>query len=334
MDAPPLTWGVLGTGTVARLAMIPALARLPGARLLAVASQDAARARALADAHAVPRAYGSYAELVADPEIACVYLALPNHLHREWAERAAAAGKHVLCEKPLARDVAEMDAMAAASAAAGTRLMEALMYRFHPRLERVRALLAAGAIGSVRRVEATFSFTLGDQPNYRWQPEQGGGALLDVGGYCVHAARTLLGAEPVAVRARASYGATGIDEVLTGELIGADGRTARLVCGLRGAERQSITVHGAAGMLELPHPAFTAWHADPAPILLHRDGTTTTETLPPADPYALMAARFTDAVRHAALVPYPLAESRATARVLVALARAARTGEQESIESM
>lgn len=335
-DPRPLTWGVLGTGTVARLAMIPALARLADTRadmrLLAVASQDQARAQALAAAHNIPRAYGSYSALFDDPEISCIYLALPNHQHGEWTKRAAAAGKHVLCEKPLARNVAELDAMAAACQMAGVRLMEALMYRFHPRMERVRALLAAGAIGPVRSVEAAFCFTLTDEANYRWQPEQGGGALLDVGSYCVDAARELMGAEPDAVSAQASYAPGGVDEEVTGQLLFAGGRIARITGSFRAGERQSIVIQGEDGALEVPHPAFTAWHADLAPILIRWGASKEIETLPPADPYYLMAGRFTDAIIQGAPLPYSLGASRATARVVAALARAGHSGRREEID--
>jgi predicted dehydrogenase len=323
-----LNWGVLGTGMVVRRAMLPALLRLPGARVLAVASSSAARAAECAAIFGLPRAYGSYQALLDDPEIACVYVALPNHLHAEWTIRAARAGKHVLCEKPLAATVREVEAMAAACAPAGVQLMEALMYRFHPRTVRVQQLLASGVIGAVRRVKAAFTFPLGARENYRLRPECGGGALLDVGGYCVSAARAALGAEPEAVRACAVYGATGIDESLVGLLMLPGGRGAGVRCSFRMGEHQRMVVYGAEGMLELPL-AFTAWQGDAAPILLSRGGRQELEEVAPANPYQLMAEDFATAVRHGGPVPYPLEETRATIRVLEALALSARRGESQ-----
>lgn len=324
MPSPRVGWGVLGTGTVARLAMLPALRSIPSARVLAIGSASRARAEACAAQFEIPRAYGSYQEVLDDTDIQVVYIALPNALHLEWVLRAARAGKHILCEKPLGCTTTEGEEMARARDEAGILLMEALMYRFHPRTERLRALLAEDAVGPVRHVSAAFTFPLADRSNYRTRPELGGGALLDVGGYCVSAVRSILGGEPVSISAVAHYGETGIDESVTALLAFAQGRTAQITCSFRAAEHQRITILGATGMLDVPL-AFTAWHADPAPLLLQRSGTL--ETIPgdPADPYRLMAERFTNVMVSGAPAPYPLTETLATARVLDAIARAART---------
>lgn len=316
-----LTWGVLGTGTVARLAMLPALSRVSSARVLAIGSASRERAEARAAQCGIPRAYGGYQELLDDPEIAAVYVALPNHLHREWVLRAARAGKHILCEKPLGCSASEVEEMARSCAAGGVLLMEALMYRFHPRTERLRALLAEGVIGEIRHVSAAFTFSLADWTGYRARPELGGGALLDVGGYCVSAARLVMVGDLVQVKASAYYGETGVDESVTALLTSSGGRTAEIVCSFRAAEYQRITVIGATGVLEVPL-AFTAWHGDPAPILLQRGAAVETLTIEPADPYQLMAERFTEAVQSGSEAPYPLAESLATARILDTIRRA------------
>lgn len=321
MDAR-VAWGVLGTGTVARLAMLPALARIPSARVLAIGSASRGRAEACAAQHHIPRAYGSYQEMLDDPEIQAVYIALPNALHREWVARAARAGKHVLCEKPLGCDAAQVREMADACAAAGVTLMEALMYRFHPRTLRLHRLLAEGIIGDVRHVSAAFTFCLPDWSNYRAFPEMGGGALLDVGSYCVSAVRAMLGSEPVVVSAVAQYGETGVDDSIAALLAFPDGRTADIVCSFRAAERQHLTVLGTTGVLEVPL-AFTAWHGDPAPLLLQRADSTETLFGEPADPYALMAERFIEAVLYRTPAPYPPAETLATTYVLDAIAQAA-----------
>ncbi len=326
--AEQITWGVLGAGYIARVAMVPALASLPGVRLLAIAGRDADRATRLAEAHGVPRVYPDYQALLDDPDIQCVYIALANDQHREWAERAAAAGKHTLCEKPLGRDVAEAQAMRVACERAGVALMEALMYRFHPRIEQALAMVAQGVIGAPRAVEASFCFTLDDSANYRMQPGQGGGALLDVGGYCVSAARFFLRGEPLAVRASARYAATGADLAVSALLDFSEGRAAQITCAFDSAEYQRVTVIGTSATLELPY-AYTAWRDEAAPILIHHSSKNVeTIVTPPADPYARMADAFGRAAVGGAAVPYSLDESLAVARALDAIAQAARTGER------
>ncbi len=182
MDHPPLRWGLLGTARINRM-VIPPLRASAGNRLLAVASRDLARATGYAKEWGIERAHGAYEALLADPEIDAVYIPLPNHLHAEWTIRAARAGKHVLCEKPLALTVAEVDAMGAAARESGVVLAEAFMYRHHPQTLKVKELVDAGAIGPVRFVRGTFSFPLTRPDDVRLRPEWGGGCLWDVGCY-------------------------------------------------------------------------------------------------------------------------------------------------------
>src|SRR5262249_33758035 len=159
-------------------------------------SREASRASALAGELRIPRAYGSYEEVLADPAVEAIYVPLPNSLHCEWAIRAAEAGKHILCEKPLAMDAAECAAVGAAARDHGVVLMEAFMYRFHPQTERVRELISQGALGEPRLIRASFTFRVTNPANIRLQPDLGGGSLMDVGCYCVNVARTLFNAEP------------------------------------------------------------------------------------------------------------------------------------------
>lgn len=327
-----VTWGILGAGYIARVAMAPALNSLPGARLLAIAASDRDRAKALATENGVERVYGDYGALLADPDIQCVYIALANDQHREWTERAAAAGKHVLCEKPLGRDAAEAQAMWMACERAGVALMEALMYRFHPRTGEALRLIADGAIGEPRDVEASFCFTIADQTNYRLRPEQGGGALLDVGGYCVTAARFVLGGEPRDASATARYAPSGADLAVSALLDFGQGRAAHITCAFDAGEYQRVTVVGSAAAMELPY-AFTAWRNDPAPILIHRGKSTETIQAERANPYARMAEAFGMAATTGQPVPYQLEESLAVARALDATARAARSGQRQRVAS-
>jgi D-xylose 1-dehydrogenase (NADP+, D-xylono-1,5-lactone-forming) len=327
----PLRWGVLGPGLVATRAVMPAIQTSGTGRIVAVASRDPARAAAVAADFAVARAYSDYAALLADPTVEAVYLALPNHLHRPWTVAAARAGKHVLCEKPLALNAAEAAEMASACQAAGCLLMEAAMYRFHPRLRRLKALVADRALGEPRLLHAAFTFPLTAEENYRLRPEMGGGALLDVGLYCVSAARWLAGQEPLAVHAAAeAWPPHGVERQLAGLLEFAGGLYATIQCSFGAAEHQVLEVVGSSGVARAPR-AFTAWRNEPAPLYWRgADGEERTETFE-ADPYALMVAHFAACVRGQASPAPDVREAVSTLAVLDALARAARSGIAERL---
>jgi len=195
-----VTWGILGTARIAAQRLIPAFHESQVARLAAVASRDKDRAHQFADQNGIPKIHGSYEALLDDEAIDAVYIPLPNHLHKDWAIQAMAAGKHVLCEKPLATSAAEGTAMFDESDRRGVLLMEGFMYRFHPQTQRVRDLLAQGRIGAPRLIRAAHSFPLHlrDRDNdIRWREETGGGSLGDLGIYCIDTARHLFGADPI-----------------------------------------------------------------------------------------------------------------------------------------
>src|SRR5512137_1116848 len=253
-----LRWGLLGTARINRM-LIPPLRVSAGNRLLAVASRDAARAAAYASEWGIERAHGSYEALLADPEIDAVYIPLPNHLHAEWTIRAARAGKHVLCEKPLALTVAEVDAMEAAAREAGIVLAEAFMYRHHPQTLKAKELLDGGAIGAVRFVRGTFSFPLNRPNDVRLRPEWGGGCLWDVGCYPLSFTRFLLGAEPIEVFGSQVLGPTGIDETFAGQLVFPGGVLAQVDAGFRSPFRAELEIAGSTGTIRVRHP----WKPDP-----------------------------------------------------------------------
>jgi predicted dehydrogenase len=186
---------------------------------MAVASRDAERSRRYAAEWALPRALGSYEEMVGDPDLDAIYIPLPNHLHAEWSIRAARAGKHVLCEKPIALSTVELDRVAAAAEENGVVVTEAFMYRHHPQTARVKSLVDSGALGELRMIRGGFSFFLKREDDPRLKPEWGGGSLWDVGCYPLSFARLLLGAEPVEVFGAQRLGPTGIDLVFTGQLV-------------------------------------------------------------------------------------------------------------------
>lgn len=318
-------WGVLSTANIGRRAVIPAIHQAGNGELIGVASRDADSARKFADELNIPRSYGSYAELLADPDIEAVYIPLPNNMHREWTIKAAEAGKHILCEKPLALDAAECAEMEAAAQQHNVLLMEAFMYRFHPQTVRVQELLRSGAIGDVRLLHASFSFRLTNPANIRLQPDLGGGALMDVGCYCVNVSRTLFEAEPVEVQAFATWSTSGVDELLAGSLRFADGRVAQFDCALSLARRETYEVVGTTGTIEAP-VAFLPGLGD-ATLHLRRSGQADqAETIPGVDEYRLMVEHFGDCVRGQSPLRYPPSEAAANMRVIEALYRSARNG--------
>lgn len=198
-------WGVLGCAAFARSTAIPAMLQAKGVEVAAIASRSLEKAREFAQQFDIPRAYGSYEELLADPEIEAIYNPLPNGLHPEWTIKAARAGKHSLVEKPFAANVAEAEQVAQAVREHGVRVMEAFMWRFHPMHRFVRQRIREGAIGELKFVRSAFTFVLARGPNVRFDPALAGGSIMDVGCYCISAARFLFDAEPIRAYARADY---------------------------------------------------------------------------------------------------------------------------------
>ena len=293
--APSLGWGVIGaTSQVAQKAVLPAIAATRGARLVAVASERAAAGSALRFGAA--RAYRGYAALLDDPEVEAVYIPLPNSLHREWVERAAAAGKHVLCEKPLAPTAADAEAMVAACAIAGVTLLEAYMTPFHPRAKVVEALVASGRLGALRFARAVFTGTLDRPDDHRWRPEMGGGALLDVGIYCIAPLLVAAGAPPARVEAAAWLAESGVDASFSGWLDWGDGLTAAIECSFDAPERQLLEIVGTEGAV-LVDRAHTPGPDDVAFSLRHRDGRVEEIVTGGADPYRAMIEHFQAVVR-------------------------------------
>jgi predicted dehydrogenase len=316
-----LRWGILSTAAIGDR-IVEAARHTPLAEVVAVGGRDRARAEAWAAQRGVPRAHGSYEALLADPEVDAVYVALPNALHAEWAARAARAGKHVLCEKPLGLRPEPVARAFDAAQAAGTVLTEAFMWRHLPQTARVRELLAEGAVGEVRLARASFSFTLHREADVRLDPELGGGALLDVGCYCVSALRLVAGAEPVRASAERLAGPTGIDLRHTGSLRFADGLLGLLDCGFDLPDRRGLEVVGAEGVLLVADP----WIAARPRVELRRGSRTEVEELPWADAYRL---ELEDVAHAAAGERAPLLgrdDALGQARALAALHRAAVEG--------
>lgn len=254
----PLRLGILGCARIAHQFVRDA-APSPALRFVAVASRDAAKAADFAATHGLPIHHASYEALLADPEVDAIYLPLPNSLHAEWAVKAAEAGKHVLCEKPLALDGAEAAAMFAAARRAGVVLLEAYPWTFQPQATAMLALIQGGAIGSLRSIQASFGFTIGNpQANIRMRPELGGGALLDAGSYPLSLIRFVMGDAPARVQAESEWSESGVDIATFATLHFAGGRRAQLSCAMNTAHHRHASIVGSAGTIETEYLNHTA----------------------------------------------------------------------------
>jgi xylose dehydrogenase (NAD/NADP) len=308
-------WGILGPGFIATRAVIPAIQQIPNSRVLAVASSNEERSRLVALRFGIERAYHGYQAILDDSDVDAVYIALPNHLHREWTIRAAAARKHVLCEKPLAMYAAECNEMITACQRANVLLMEAVMYRFHPRMIYLKKMLVARELGDVRFLHASFSFNFNAPDNYRAYKQFGGGALLDVGSYCVNAARWLIDSEPVSSQVVISYNQESIDLNTSAILCFSEDVSAHIQSSFVAAEHQVIEVVGTTGAVTAPL-AFTAWRDDTTILLIQRGIVFERRKFAPSDPYKRMVEHFTTCVMEKTPLLYPAKDGWANLRVL------------------
>ncbi len=320
-------WGVISTANIGRAAVNPAIQASSNGELVAVASRDGDRARAFAEAHGIPGAYGSYQALLEDGDIDAVYIPLPNSEHREWTIRAVQHGKHVLCEKPLALDASECAEMEAAAAEHGVKLMEAFMYRFHPRTERVVEMIREGRIGTLKAIRSSFTFRLTRSDNIRLDPDLGGGALMDVGCYCVNVSRTMAGEEPEAVQASAQWTDRGVDDFLAGMLHFPSGAVAHFDCALTMERYESYEVAGTDGYLRVP-ASFLPGSGDVEIEDVHGREGTTMHSVAGADEYQLMVEHFAECVLQDTEPRYSAREAAANMSVIAALYRSARGGGQ------
>ena len=317
-----LRWGLLSTARINRR-LIPAMRRARRAELVAVASRGQASADAYAAEWKIPRALGSYQALLDDPGIDAVYISLPNSLHAEWAVRAAQAGKHVLCEKPLAQSLADCDRIQAAAEAAGVVAAEAIMYLYHPLLAEARRLVREGALGQVGFARGSFSFILDRPDNVRWKPELGGGALWDVGIYPVSFCRWILG-EPDRVFAWQTLTEGGVDAATAGVLHFSAGETAAFDCSFRHTFRTQVEVAGSEGTLTIDRPFLLR----PDSRMILRDNQDREQEIgdPRLDPYQCEVEAIAAAVLDGSPLPVPLSSSRSNVAALVALYESARLG--------
>ena len=316
-----LRWGVLSTADIGRKKVIPGLLKADRCELVAIASRDATQARAVAHEIGIPTAHGSYEALLADPAVDVVYIPLPNHLHAEWTIAAARAGKHVMCEKPLATTASDAQRMVDACADAGVRLMEAFMYRQHPSWVAAMEVVASGRLGRLRAVQSWFSFFNDDPANIRNQLDAGGGALFDIGCYSVNLSRMVFGAEPRSVQASVIRDqATGVD-TLTSAILEFDDGVATFTCSTRVETDQRVHVYGSDGRLSIDIP-FNIPPDRPTYVFVTAGGdppvapAVETLTFPTADPYTVEAELFAAAILDGTPTPTPPEDAVANMRAI------------------
>ncbi len=325
-----LRWGVLSTALIGTRKVIPGMQKGLYMRVDAIASRDLGKARQAADALGIPRAYGSYEELLADPEIDAIYNPLPNQLHVPWTIKAAEAGKHVLCEKPLSLTVAEAETLLEVRARTGVKIGEAFMIRSHPQWLRTQELIQQGRIGRLLAVTGAFSYFNDDAANIRNCVESGGGALYDIGCYMIQSARIGFGQEPTRVVASIERDPRFQTDRMTSALMEFDGGHAIFTCSTQMVPYQRVQFLGTTGRIEIEIP-FNAPKDKPTRIFLD-DGSDlggsgiVAEEFPVCDQYTLQGDEFCRAVLEGGEVPVPLEEAIRNMTVIEAIFRSAESG--------
>jgi predicted dehydrogenase len=323
-------WGVLGVASIFLKKVLAPLLKSDLVQLEALASRSLEKARTAAQKHGIPKAYGSYEELLADREIEAVYIPLPNHLHAEWIRRAADAGKHIICEKPLALNAEEAADCVEYAANSGVRLMEAFMYRFHPQWQKAGELVRMGEIGQVLAVHTYYAYDLKDPENIRNKLDLGGGGLMDIGCYAVSVPRYIFAAEPQRVIGQFRRDPVFKTDTLTSAILDFGAGRSVFTVATQGFRAQTVEIFGSSGWIHLGIP-FNMY-GDVAPQL-----TITTPIgqrrppLPAADQYGLEFEAFSKALRGDLPVPTPPEDAVANQRVLDALFRSEASGSWESL---
>jgi predicted dehydrogenase len=330
-DAPrTIRWGVLGAAKIAREYVIPATNATAGSQVVALASRAPDRAQALAAQFGIARVHGSYEALLADPEVDAIYNPLPNHLHVPWSIKAMEAGKHVLCEKPIARDAGEAEQLIAARDRTGRLIQEAAMVRTHPRWLGARELIRAGHIGDLRAVVGFFAYHNVAPDNVRNQADLGGGGLLDVGFYPTTISRFLFEAEPTRVMGLCDLDPRFGTDRLTSAILQFPAGQATFICSTQLANHQALDIHGTLGRIGVEIP--WSMPSDRPSRLLLDDGKSLTKDTVKEIPFAacdqwqVQCQLFCDAIRSGGPAPIPIEDAVANMRVLDAIALSARTG--------
>jgi len=317
-------WGVLSTANIGLKKVLPAMQAGDYCEIAAIASRDEAAAREAAAGLGIPQAYGSYEALLADPGITAIYNPLPNHLHVPWTIRALKAGKHVLCEKPIALTAAEAQELVDAAARyPHLKVMEAFMYRFHPQWQRTKAIVDAGGVGELKTINSFFSYYNDDASNIRNRADIGGGGLMDIGCYNISLSRCIFGTEPTRVLGIIERDpAFGTDRFASGILDFGRG-TATFTCSTQLAPHQRANIYGVTGRVEVEIPVNAPPDA-PTRIWHQHDGTTEELTFDAVDQYTIQGDLFSKAILDDTPVPTPLTDAVANMRVLEGVVTSAR----------
>ncbi|WP_066194996.1 MULTISPECIES: Gfo/Idh/MocA family protein [Gracilibacillus] len=313
-----IKWGILSTATIAKNAVIPGIKESEAGEVYAIASRSLENAKQTAEELVIPNAYGSYEALLADPEIEVVYVPLPNHLHKNWAIKAMQAGKHVLCEKPIALDAKEAEEMATVSEQTGKIIVEAFMYRYHPRYQMIQKVIESGEIGDIRGIHGTFTFnSAANKENVRFRKAWGGGSIYDIGVYPISAARMLLNEEPQAATVHALFSKEhdDVDMMASGILEFNHGVALTFDCGMWAAGRNQLEILGTKGRIEVPS-AFVAHQDEKDHFQLHSQDGVKEITVPHVNQYALQADVIAESIRTGAPLPYPIHDAILNMRVV------------------
>jgi len=320
-----LRFGILSTAKIGVKKVVPAMQTGQFTEVAAIASRDLQRAQTVASELGIPRAYGSYEELLADAEIDAVYNPLPNHLHVPWSIKALEAGKHVLCEKPIALCVVEAhELVAAANAHPKLKTMEAFMYRHHPQWQRAMEIVTQGRIGDLRTVQSFFSYYNDDPQNIRNQADIGGGGLMDIGCYCISLSRFIFATEPKRVCGIVDYDQQLKTDHLASGLLEFPNGTSTFTCSTQLAPCQHVNIFGTAGRVEIEIP-FNAPVEKPCRIWHERDGKSEEILLPTTNQYTAQGDLFARAVLDDTPVPTPLSDAVANMQVIEALVESGKT---------
>jgi len=331
----PVNWGIISTAKIGTEKVIPAMQKSQHCRIQAIASRDLALARKWAKTLGIPKAYGSYEELLADPEIEAVYNPLPNHLHVPWSVKAAEAGKHVLCEKPIALDAKEAAMLVAARDRTGKLITEAFMVRSHPQWLRARQIVRDGHIGELRAIQGSFSYHLTDPTNVRNKADIGGGGLYDIGCYPIVTSRFLFGAEPTRVVALIEHDPVLKIDRLASALLDFPQGQASFMCATQLVPYQRMQIYGTRGRIAVEIP-FNAPPDKPCRIFVDDgsglgDASAKQESFHVCDQYAIQGDLFSEAIRSGKPVSFPLEDAVKNMRVIDALFRSARSGGWEQV---
>ena len=319
-------WGVLSTAKIGIGQVIPAMQSGQYCEITAIASRHLDKAQAAAGRLGIPKAYGSYEELLADPDIDAVYIPLPNHLHVPWSIKALDAGKHVLCEKPIGLTTAEArELLDAAQKRPELKVMEAFMYRHHPQWQRARQLVAEGKIGELRTIQSFFSYYNADPGNIRNKAEIGGGGLMDIGCYCISLSRFIFGGEPRRVFGIMEYDPQFKTDRLTSGMLDFGRGTSTFTCSTQLTDYQRVNIFGTEGRVEIEIP-FNAPSDRPCKMW-HQYGTEIDEiVLEVCNQYTIQGDLFSQAVLNDTDVPTPLEDAVANMKVIEALVQSAKSG--------